>query len=447
MKKILGTLMIMTLLLNLFAGCANNEEATTQDEVAKSVDSKTEDTDEEVVLNYWTWFPSEEQLAETIENFENENPGIKINMTVMVSTTYQDKVPLALSTGEDIDVIGVQPSKFAASVEDYLIDLEDYMPTVLGDNWKEGYSDKMFEKGKTLTSDQAKFITILNSGSMFGYYNATLLDELGKEVPTTIAEYKEVADALKAKYPEKLAGVFAGKDSWVVDEMLLTVLGQQGDYYNQFVYEDAKLDSPEYKEAMNGLKQYFDEGIFSMDIMDLDYGSASEAFVNGEALVYYMGSWDAPLISSKLREINGVSLNEVGIMALPVVEDDGVPAVRSYLDCGLGIVETSTKKEAAAKFVQYLSTGNGVGSVSKQFAGTPGISDFEMDSSYLTSDVARESWNTLLDLMNNATADRNNMSAFASAVEGSVMQSVINGSMTVEEALETMQEEWDSGDY
>ena len=33
---------------------------------------------------------------------------------------------------------------------------------------------------------------------------------------------------LKEKYPDKYAGVFAGKDAWVVDEMMLTVLGQQG---------------------------------------------------------------------------------------------------------------------------------------------------------------------------------------------------------------------------
>ena len=373
MKKLIGVLLVTVLFGVMPIWSGGQKEAATGDGA------------EEIVLQYWTWFPNEVQLAETIANFEEENPGIKIDLTVIVSTTYQDKVPLALATGEDIDIIGVQPSNFAASVEDYLIDLEEYMPTVLGDDWMKGYSQSMFDKGKSLTSDQAKFITILNSGSMFGYYNATLLEELGKEVPTTIEEYKDVADALKAKYPDKLAGVFAGKDAWVVSEMMLTVLGQQGDYYNQFVYEGAKLNSPEYIEAISGLKQFFDLGIFSMDIMDLDYGSATEAFTTGNALTYYMGSWDAPMISSKLREANGVPLEEVGIMALPVVKAGGVPTVRSYLDCGIGIVESSKNKEAAAKFVQYLSTGDGVQTLSKQFAGTPGISDFEMDSTLLTS--------------------------------------------------------------
>ena len=115
-----------------------------------------------------------------------------------------------------------------------------------------------------------------------------------------------------------MAGVFGGMESWICDEMMLTVLSQQSDYYNEWVYEDASLNSPEYIEALNGFKQFFDEGIFTQDVMDLDYASATEAFVNGDALVYFMGSWEAPLLSEKLREQNGVELEDVGVMPLPV---------------------------------------------------------------------------------------------------------------------------------
>ncbi|MFI3213607.1 MAG: extracellular solute-binding protein [Eubacteriales bacterium] len=450
-KRVLSVLMSVVLAATAMVGCGSTDSASSTDtatETADVAEATEEVSSEDVIeLEYWTWFPTEAQLEETIAAFEAENPNIKINMTVMESGTYRDKVVLALSTGEEIDVIGVQPSAFAASVEDYLVDLEEYMPTVLGDDWMGSYSQDMFDKGKDLTSGDAKFITILNSGSMFGFYNATLLEEIGCEVPTTIEEYKEVAEALYEVYPDKLAGVFAGMEGWVIDEMLLTVLTQGGDYYNEVVYNGATMDSPEYVEAFRAFKQFFDDGIFSMDVMDLDYGSATEVFTNGDALVYYMGSWDATLISSVLREQNGVGLEEVGIMALPVAYEGGELAVRAYLDCGLGIIEESEHKEAAAKFVQYLSSGDGVEILAKQFAGTPGISDFEMDASMLTSDIAVESWDTLLELMNAAPADRNNLSAFAGAVEGPMVQSVINGSVTPEEAAAGLQSGWDNGDY
>ncbi len=430
------------------AGCVPSSGETSSTSDVASTDQQSESGSEGIVeVNYWTWFPNQDQLSETIAAFEAENSDIKIKMTVMDSKTFQDKAPLALSTGEEIDIIGVQPSPFAATVEDYLVDLEEFMPTALGDDWNINYNQNILDKGKELTSGLAKFITILNSGSMIGFYNVKLLEELGKEVPTTIDEYEDVANALYAKYPDKLAGVFAGLEAWLVDEMLLTVLTQNGDYYNQFIYDGATLDSQEMVDALAGFKSFFDRGIFSMDIMDLDYASATEMFTNGDALVYYMGSWDATLLSSVLRDKNGIALEDVGAMALPVVYENGQPAVRAYLDCGVGIVEYSSKKEAAAKFVQYISSGDGVSILAKQFAGTPGALEFETDESMLTSPAAKNGWNLIVDLIANAPADRNNKSSYAAAVAGPTIQNVINGTMQVEEAATHMQEEWIAGGY
>lgn len=39
-----------------------------------------------------------------------------------------------------------------------------------------------------------------------------------------------------------------------MDEMMLTVLGQQGDYYNQWRYDGADVDSKEYKWHLKDLK-------------------------------------------------------------------------------------------------------------------------------------------------------------------------------------------------
>lgn len=164
---------IMT--VGLLSGCGTSKES----------DSKE---GEQVTLNYWTWFPSTDQIEETVKAFEKENPDIKINMTVMESKAFQEKVPLALSTEEDIDVIGVQPSAFAEEVQDYLANLDELMPEAAGEDWKELYSEKCLEQGNHLTSGDTKMLVLTNSGSMIGYYNAALLKELGCDVPKTIEE-------------------------------------------------------------------------------------------------------------------------------------------------------------------------------------------------------------------------------------------------------------------
>ena len=435
-KKVLAITLVTAMTIGMLAGCGTSGN-----------DGKDSASDgDKITLNYWTWFPSKDQIQETVDAFEKENLDIKINMTVMESKTFQEKVPLALSTEEDIDVIGVQPSAFAEEVQDYLADLDELMPEVAGDNWKDSYSEKYLEQGNKLTGGDTKMLVLTNSGSMVGFYNAALLKDIGAEVPKTFEEYKAVAEKFKEKYPDKYVSVFAGKDSWVVDEMMLTVLGQQGDYYNQWRYNGADVDSDEFKQAINDLKKYFDEGIFSKDVLDLDYASATEEFTNGDALIYYMGSWEAPLLSKTLREQNGIDLENVGAMALPTAEDNGQLTVRSYIDSGIGIVDYSEKKEAAAKFVAYLTLGDGADIFGKQLTGTSAKKDFTVDESLFDTDESKEGWDTIVNLINTATADRNNVSGY-SDIEGAAVQSVLNGSASTDDVLKDLQTEWTSGKY
>lgn len=435
-KKVLAITLVTAMTIGMLAGCGTSGN-----------DGKDSASDgDKITLNYWTWFPSKDQIQETVDAFEKEHLDIKINMTVMESKTFQEKVPLALSTEEDIDVIGVQPSAFAEEVQDYLADLDELMPEVAGDNWKDSYSEKCLEQGNKLTGGDTKMLVLTNSGSMVGFYNAALLKDIGAEVPKTFEEYKAVAEKFKEKYPDKYVSVFAGKDSWVVDEMMLTVLGQQGDYYNQWRYNGADVDSDEFKQAINDLKKYFDEGIFSKDVLDLDYASATEEFTNGDALIYYMGSWEAPLLSKTLREQNGIDLENVGAMALPTAEDNGQLTVRSYIDSGIGIVDYSEKKEAAAKFVAYLTLGDGADIFGKQLTGTSAKKDFTVDESLFDTDESKEGWDTIVNLINTATADRNNVSGY-SDIEGAAVQSVLNGSASTDDVLKDLQTEWTSGKY
>ncbi len=436
LKKVTALALATIMTIGMISGCGSSDKSA----------SKDSGSGEDITLNYWTWFPSTDQLDETIRAFEKENPNIKINMTVMESKAFQEKAPLALSTEEDIDVVGVQPSAFAEEIQDYLADLDELMPAAVGDKWKDLYSEKCLEQGNKLTDGKTKMLVLTNSGSMVGFYNVALLKEIGAEVPTTFEEYKVVAEKFKEKYPDKYTSVFAGKDAWVMDEMMLTVLGQQGDYYNQWRYDGAKVDSPEYLAAVNGLKKYFDEGIFSADLLDLDYASATEEFTNGNALIYYMGSWEAPLLSATLRENNGIELENVGAMALPTAEDNGQLTVRSYIDSGIGVVDYSEKKEAAAKFVAYLTVGDGADIFGKQLTGTSAKTDFTVSNELFDTQESKDGWNTIVDLINNATADRNNVSGYSDA-EGAAVQSVMNGSKTAENALKDMQKEWASGKY
>ena len=129
-----------------------------------------------------------------------------------------------------------------------------------------------------------------------------------------------------------------------------------------------------------------------------------------------------------------------------MAEEGGQLTVRSYIDSGIGVVDYSEKKEAAAKFVAYLTVGEGADIFGKQLTGTSAKKDFVVDETLFDTEESKAGWDTVNELINTATADRNNVSGY-SDVEGAAVQSVLNGSSTTEDVLKDLQKEWTSGKY
>lgn len=65
---------------------------------------------------------------------------------------------------------------------------------------------------------------------------------------------------------------------------------------------------------------------------------------------------------------------------------------------------------------------------------------------YLIQMNQKKGWDTIVNLINTATADRNNVSGY-SDIEGAAVQSVLNGSASTDDVLKDLQTEWTSGKY
>lgn len=432
-RRMISVLLAAAVVASLLAGCGVKKEST------------KEEKNEKINLTMWTWFPSGDILNPVIEEYEKEHPNINIELSVMDSQAYQQKLPVALATDEKIDICGVQLSAMIQEIEDYLTPLEGLLDQTMPD-WKEKYNNEHVKVLSDKTDGGLKFLTMVNVGSMVGYYNAEVFNELGLKVPTTIDEMKTAVDTIKEKKPEMMPVAFAGKDAWVQDEMMLTVLSQQGDYYNKLRYENASYESPEMIKAFGDYKKFFDLGIFTKDVMDLDYATAADKFISGNAAMYFQGTWDASLLSEDYREKIGAKINNVGAFALPVVDPSGKAAIRSYFEGGLAVTESSEYKEEAAEFVAYLTAGEGMQALGQNFIGIPSKTDFQLNEDLLVTQEEKDGYKLIEDLAINAPADRNNLSAF-SDVAGAGVQRVILGETTVEEEIKNLQAEWTSGKY
>lgn len=75
---------------------------------------------DKTTLNFWTWAPPAPVIDKAVAAFEKENPSIDVKVTFLESTAYQDRLPLALSSGDQIDVAAIQTSSMVKLVKDYL---------------------------------------------------------------------------------------------------------------------------------------------------------------------------------------------------------------------------------------------------------------------------------------------------------------------------------------
>lgn len=362
-KAAIVLVMIMTLVLVLSA-CANNAASPTETNKGEETNAATgNSTDtagkDPVTIKFWTWYPSADVYKPMLEQFEKENPHIKVDLTVTSqSLDYQQKVPLSLSTGEELDVVGIQPG-FAPQVAPFLHDMETLLQEHVGADWETKYLESDMNWIRLL-SEPTIMAPVGNAGAMVLYYNNKIFEELGLTAPTTYDELKNAVNTIKEKKPELVPLSVNAKEGWVLDEILWTLIGQKSDLYNKIRYnEGGKFDSPEYKEGLELMKRWFDDGVISQDAFDLYYDRAKQVFQGGQAAMYIQGTWEAGMISTKYRAGNKIELEDVGMTAIPVMEDGGKANVRAFLDYGLGVAKSSKHPEEVMELIKFLTLGIG----------------------------------------------------------------------------------------
>lgn len=454
MKKHSTWLCVILAIMLLVSACGNTNEQvssngnsndSSSNSNASTNDGNSGDDQEVVTLKFWTWHPSADLYQPVIDKFEETHPGIKVDLTVMESQDFQTKMPLALNTGEELDVVGVQTGAMPSQIQSDLLSLEDLVSQVRPD-WETVISENSIAQTRS-QADGLKFLPMASIGSMVMYYNKDILDEIGMSAPQTYEELKAISDKLRETKSDIIPVSVGGKDAWILDEVAWTLAGQQSDIYNQWRYEDKSLDTPEYTQALEGLQKMFDDGIISKDdVMDLDYTSSRNVFTSGQAAFFIQGTWEANLLLESFRQENQVNIKDVGLIPIPSIEADGQPSIRAFIDLGLGIPANSEHPEEAMQLIDYLVFGEGNDMLASTFAFSTNKTDFVPDATLLTTQTAQESYKTLSDLLNHSTADRNNNSPFSN-VAGSLIQKMIINHETPADIASEIQKEFETGKY
>ena len=154
------------------------------------------------------------------------------------------------------------------------------------------------------------------SGQM---WRKDILDDLGYEVPTTIAETEEVFAAYKAAFPDKYAMGASGKSpTWQAFDQVFNAYGivaggqgvRDGMIKQYFTF-------PEYKEALVTLRDWYAKGYIDPEFITHTNGDKFQVFSQGNYLTTEWagrGNWTA---DENARNIGPLFHNVPGAVVVP----------------------------------------------------------------------------------------------------------------------------------
>ncbi|MBP3470175.1 MAG: extracellular solute-binding protein, partial [Lachnospiraceae bacterium] len=152
---------------------------------------------EKITITYESWSPTKETMDRILESFKEVHPEIEVEVILHANfSEYLTSVQTAFASGEGPDVFQYDAPTSLAQLQSQIEPLDSYCVEEWGDAWADDFVESAIADN-TLDGVLYGLPQPSNpAGTM--WYNKTLLDSLGLEVPTNYEELKAAADALRA---------------------------------------------------------------------------------------------------------------------------------------------------------------------------------------------------------------------------------------------------------
>ncbi len=298
----------------------------------------------ETNLEFIQWWEPElpaGALRGIMDDFEAQNPGIKVNLVSGPYSTTRDQIVVGAATGTLSDVVGLD----GAWVNDLAKQgaIADLGPLV---------------EASGFDIDQVAAVIRVGDGSyMFPvasfvypvFMNLDMLEAAGVDgMPSNRTEFLEAA--------RQLTDAENNQYGWVLPLSLQSPQGVQNDVMS-WVWASGKsmlkdgqpdLTNPDVVGALDFIKGMYDEGVISPGTFAKQEQDKVEEFVNGRVGMMVSSLAHINLIRDRNPDLN------FGITAVPAA--DGYDGKRGlpYASWGIGVSENSANKEEAFKLVAYL---------------------------------------------------------------------------------------------
>ncbi|KIL46564.1 ABC transporter substrate-binding protein [Jeotgalibacillus alimentarius] len=328
----------------IMAGCSSGEEA-----------SGTASESEKVVkfMHLWPSGSSKQHnmiASDIIAEYEEANPGVTIETEVLENEQYKNKIKV-LSSSNDLPDVGVT---WAAGYLQPFVEGELFAP--LDDVLDDGLQDQ-FVAGTTeayAIDDQTYGLPLeLNIAPI--YYNKAIFEEHGIEVPETYEEFKQVVEDLEAAGVAPIA--LGNKDRWTGSLWYMYLADRFGgpEVLTQAINREGSFEDPALEQAAEEIQWLVDANAFNKGFNGLSNDEGKSEFMNGNAAMYLMGTWELPNYTTN-EDVPQEFRDNIGFFKFPEVEG-GAGDIDSWVGgpgVGLFVSENSEVKDEAKEFVKFF---------------------------------------------------------------------------------------------
>ena len=427
-KRFLSTVLMVTMVATMAVGCGKSTATT---------DKKK--GDDKITLKVFSNLPDRKNgqgLVEQqiIDEYQKEHKNVTIKVETLDEEAYKTKFKAYSMEGmPDVVSIWGQPS--------FLDEVLD--AGVLAELNEDDYKDYGFISGSLdgFKKDGKLYGLPRNTDVAGFYYNEKMFKENGWTVPKTYDELLELAKKINDKGIIPLA--MDGGDGWPMAVYLSDILYKlTGSDYSSTVSDAIKkgdFTDANIKKATEILKQTADAKMFQKGYDSQDYGTAQNLFTNGQAAMFYMGSWEASMalnedIPKEIRE-------NIRVFTMPTIKGGKGKAtdIAAWNGGGYAVSSKSEHKEEAIKFLNYMYQPDKL----SKYGWENGVGMSAQDqSAYMTGKETKLQMQ-FVDAVNNATSlsgtpiNDCGPSTFKTSIESEI-QSVSNGSKSVDDFLKTI---------
>lgn len=349
-----GTLLLAgTVLISTLTACADKipEEENPQPEQQQEVLGEEETADEEeqsyagqaLEVAAFAGAYGTEFWDQACAKFEEEY-GVTVELTC--SPQLGDIIRPSVVSGDPPDFIAFAQEQDIITTmikEDVLMDLSDVV-TEIEDSLLDGILDycQPYKDGRILYTPSWYY-------SWGTWYNKTLFEEKGWELPKTFEEMLELGEKAKQEgmalfvYP----GVYPGYNQGILFSALASVGGSE--LLNSIAnYEAGVWEKPEVREVLQFYQDMVDRGYILEGSVALTHTQAQTEFVQGNAVFCVSGSW----IETEMADAAPEGF-QYGFLPTPVVKD----GQQKYANIGFETFEipaAAKNPELAKEFLKFL---------------------------------------------------------------------------------------------